>query len=126
LVEVAQLPGHDAPSGHIALAASLQAFIIYAIGNWLPSFFCAATNRNRPARNLMALATGFGGGIGSFFGGWLADRLGARDYRWYLWARPLTILTVPILLILLTTDSLYFALLLFAPFNFLTAAYLGR
>jgi MFS family permease len=74
----------------------------------------------------MALTTGFGGGIGSFFGGWLSDRLGTRDARWYLWApASLTILTAPLLIVLLTTDSLYFALFLVGPFNFLTAAYLG-
>jgi MFS family permease len=127
LVEVAQLLWSRRSFRHIALAASLQAFIIYAIGNWLPSFFLRSYDIGiGQLGTWMALTTGFGGGIGSFFGGWLADRLGARDYRWYLWApASLTILTVPILLVLLTTDSLYFALLLVAPFNFLTAAYLG-
>ena len=127
LAEVAQLLWSRSSFRHIALAASLQAFIIYAIGNWLPSFFLRTYEIGiGQLGTWMALATGFGGGIGSFFGGWLADRLGARDYRWYLWApASLTILTVPILLVLLTTDSLYFALLLVAPFNFLTAAYLG-
>lgn len=56
----------------------------------------------------------------------MADRLGAKDSRWYLWVpASLTILTVPVLSLLLTTDSLTLALLLVAPFNFLTAAYLG-
>jgi MFS family permease len=127
LVEVAQLLWSRRSFRHIALAASLQAFIIYAIGNWLPSYFLRTYDIGiGQLGTWMALTTGFGGGIGSFFGGWLADRLGARDSRWYLWApASLTILTAPILLVLLTTDSLYFALLLVAPFNFLTAAYLG-
>jgi len=127
LAEVAKLLWSRRSFRHIALAASLQAYIIYAIGNWLPSFFLRSYDINiGQLGTWMALTTGFGGGIGSFFGGWLADRLGARDSRWYLWApASLTILTVPTLLILLTTDSLRFALLLVAPFNFLTAAYLG-
>ena len=112
---------------HIALAASLQAYIIYAIGNWLPSYFLRTYDIGiGQLGTWMALTTGFGGGIGSFFGGWLADRLGARDSRWYLWApASLTILTVPVLALLLGTDSLHLALILVAPFNFLTAAYLG-
>ena len=127
LVEVAKLLWSRRSFRHIALAASLQAFIIYAIGNWLPSFFLRSYDIGiGQLGTWMALTTGFGGGIGSFFGGWLADRLGARDSRWYLWApASLTILTAPLLLVLLTTDSLYFALCLVAPFNFLTAAYLG-
>jgi len=127
LTEVARLLWSRRSFRHIALAASLQAFIIYAIGNWLPSFFLRTYDIGiGQLGTWMALTTGFGGGIGSFFGGWLADRLGARDSRWYLWApASLTIVTAPILLILLTTDSLRFALLLVAPFNFLTAAYLG-
>jgi MFS family permease len=127
LAEVARLLWSRHSFRHIALAASLQAFIIYAIGNWLPSFFLRTYDIGiGQLGTWMALTTGFGGGIGSFFGGWLADRLGARDARWYLWApASLTIITAPVLLLLLTTDSLYFALLLVAPFNFLTAAYLG-
>ena len=127
LAEVARLLWSRRSFRHIALAASLQAFIIYAIGNWLPSFFLRTYDISiGQLGTWMALTTGFGGGIGSFFGGWLADRLGARDARWYLWApASLTFLTAPVLLVLLTTDSLHFALILVAPFNFLTAAYLG-
>jgi MFS family permease len=127
LSEVAHLLWSRRSFPHIALAASLQAYIIYAIGNWLPSFFLRSYDIGiGELGTWMALTTGFGGGIGSFFGGWMADRLGAKDSRWYLWVpASLTILTVPVLSLLLTTDSLTFALLLVAPFNFLTAAYLG-
>jgi MFS family permease len=127
LVEVAQLLWSRRSFRHIAMAASLQAFIIYGIGNWLPSFFLRSYDIGiGQLGTWMALATGFGGGLGSFMGGWLADRLGARDNRWYLWTPALlTIMTAPLLMILLTTHSLYFALFLVGPFNFLTAAYLG-
>jgi MFS family permease len=112
---------------HISLAASLQALIIYGIGNWLPSYFLRTHDISiGELGTWMALTTGIGGGLGSFFGGWVADRLGARDCRWYLWAPALMVgATAPLLLLMLTTDSLYPALLLVGPFNFLVAAYLG-
>lgn len=127
LVDVARLLWSRRSFRHIAMAASLQAFVIYAIGNWLPSFFLRTSDIGiGQLGTWMALSTGFGGGIGSFFGGWLADRLGARDARWYLWAPALlVIMTAPLLIVILTTDSLHFALFLVAPFNFLLAAYLG-
>lgn len=112
---------------HIAMAASMQAFIIYGIGNWLPSYFLR--NYSIELAELgtwMALTTGLGGAIGSFTGGWLADKFGARDIRWYLWIPAiLTFMIVPVLSVILLTGSLYLALILTAPFHFLSAAYLG-
>ena len=112
---------------HIALAASLQAFLIYGIGNWLPSYFQRDFRLGLSTVGAwMALTAGFGGGLGSFFGGWLSDKLGARDVRWYLWTPAmLTFLIVPVISVSLTSDTALVALILTAPFNFLTAAYLG-
>ncbi|MBK8200165.1 MAG: MFS transporter [Acidobacteria bacterium] len=112
---------------HIALAASLQAFLIYGIGNWLPSYFQRDFGLSlTTVGTWMALTAGFGGGCGSFFGGWLSDKLGARDVRWYLWTPAmLTFLLVPVISVALTADKPMVALILTAPFNFLTAAYLG-
>ena len=112
---------------HIALAASLQAFLIYGIGNWLPSYFQRDYGLSlTTVGTWLALTAGFGGGLGSFFGGWLSDKLGARDVRWYLWTPAmLTFLIVPVITVALTSGSALVALILTAPFNFLTAAYLG-
>ena len=112
---------------HIALAASLQAFLIYGIGNWFPSYFLRNFDLSlSTVGTWMALTSGIGGAAGSFFGGWMADRFGARDIRWYLWIPGiLTFMIVPVLVIALTSGSPRVALLLTAPFNFLTAAYLG-
>ncbi|QIB67197.1 spinster family MFS transporter [Kineobactrum salinum] len=112
---------------NIALAASLQAFIIYGIGNWLPSYFLRNFDLSLSTVGAwMALTTGIGGGLGSFFGGWTADRFGVRDARWYLWIPAiLTFFIVPVLVMILTSGSVTIALLLTAPFHFLSAAYLG-
>lgn len=111
----------------IALGASLQAFIIYGVGNWFPSYFLRNFDISLTTIGAwMALTSGLGGGTGSFFGGWISDKLGDHDLRWYLWAPALLVLlVVPVLIVALTTDHLYLALVLTGPFNFLTAAYLG-
>lgn len=111
----------------LATAASMQAFIIYGIGNWLPSFFLRTYDVSiGELGTWMALAAGFGGGAGSFFGGWIADRMGAKDARWYLWMPAILVaIVIPTLSVILSIKSLYLGLLLTAPFNFLTAAYLG-
>ncbi len=112
---------------HLALAGSLQATVIYGVGNWLPSFFLRNHAIELAELGMwMALAAGFGGGAGSFFGGWLADRLGQRDRRWYVWGSATLILSIaPALAIILTTGTLTLALLLTGLFHFLSASYLG-
>ncbi len=112
---------------HIALAASMQAFIIYGIGNWLPSYFLRTYELDIGTIGAwMALTTGFGGGLGSFCGGWMADKFGAKDVRWYLWVPAiLTSFLVPVQLAILLSGEVYFALIMTAPFHFLSAAYLG-
>lgn len=112
---------------NLALAGSLQATVIYAVGNWLPSFFLRNHAIGLAELGLwMALTAGFGGGAGSFFGGWLADRLSRRDRRWYVWGSALLMLSItPVLLVMLTTGNLTLALWLTGMFHFLSASYLG-
>ena len=112
---------------NLALAGSLQALVIYGIGNWLPSYFLRNFDISLGELGVwMALTAGFGGGAGSFFGGWIADRLGLRDARWYLWTPAILMLGItPLLLIMLNTGNLILALSLTGVFHFLSASYLG-
>ncbi|GMM92157.1 spinster family MFS transporter [Qipengyuania sp. MTN3-11] len=112
---------------NLALAGSLQALVIYGIGNWLPSYFLRNFEIGLTELGIwMALTSGFGGGAGSFFGGWMADRLGARDARWYVWGPAILMLAIaPVLLVILTTPTLLVALILTGVFHFLSASYLG-
>ncbi|MBD59686.1 MAG: MFS transporter [Citromicrobium sp.] len=112
---------------NLALAGSLQAMVIYAIGNWLPSFFLRYHEIGLAELGVwMALTSGFGGGAGSFFGGWFADKMGQRDRRWYVWGSAVLILAItPVLLVMLNTGTLTLALLLTGVFHFLSASYLG-
>ncbi len=70
---------------HLCLANALANGCYIGAIFWLPSFFershglgTAETGR------WLALAVGIVGGSGTFSGGWLADRLGRRDLRWYM------------------------------------------
>ena len=112
---------------NLALAGSLQALVIYAIGNWLPSYFLRNFDIGLTELGIwMALTSGFGGGAGSFFGGWMTDRLGVRDSRWYVWGPAILMLGIaPVLLVILTTQTLTLALVLTGLFHFLSASYLG-
>ena len=112
---------------NLVLAGSLQALVIYAIGNWLPSYFLRNFEISLTQLGIwMALTAGIGGGAGSFFGGWLTDRLGARDRRWYVWGPAILMLGItPVLLVILTTQTLILALMLTGVFHFLSASYLG-
>ena len=111
----------------LIMAASLDAFLIYGIGNWLPSYFLRTYDISiGELGTWLAISSGVGGGAGSFFGGWAADRLGASDRRWYLWLPAILIMLVmPVLFVLISIKTIYLGLLLTVPFYFLSAAYLG-
>ncbi|WP_372781785.1 spinster family MFS transporter [Litorivivens sp.] len=71
---------------HMAFAASLYAFAGYATANWTASFMIRTHGMSTgELGSWLALIIGFGGAVGVLGGGVLADRLGARDDRWYLW-----------------------------------------
>lgn len=69
-----------------AIAAGLNAFSSYGIGNFTPSFLIRSHGfSSLEVGTSLALITGIGGALGTYMGGVLADRYGANDKRWYLW-----------------------------------------
>lgn len=71
---------------YLAIGTGIHAFALYGVGNFIPPFL-ARTHGMEPATIGLALGLilGVGGMIGTFMGGVLADKLGKRDIRWYLW-----------------------------------------
>jgi MFS family permease len=74
----------------------------------------------------LGLAIGITGGIGAYLGGWLADRMGRRDARWYVWLPALELAAaVPFVVGFVLLESRVAALLSFLPFHLLATMYLG-
>jgi len=111
----------------IALAAGFQAFGNYGVGNFLPSFLQRVHGLDiATAGVVLGLSTGIGGGVGTFFGGYLADRFRSRDMRWYLWI-PILAGLLGILINVVMFFSNTVPVVLAATFlsGALTAVYLG-
>jgi len=68
----------------MAFAASSSSLCGYGLATWIPSVFERSFHMGLIARGqFMASGVFIGGCIGVFAGGWLADRLGRLDRRWY-------------------------------------------
>jgi predicted MFS family arabinose efflux permease len=71
---------------YVALGSALSAFVGYGNGNFFPSLLIRIHGMNVADVGLvLSLVAGTTGAIGTFAGGYLADRLGAKDRRWYAW-----------------------------------------
>jgi len=112
---------------YVALACGLQAFGLYGIGNWFPSFLIRTHGMGTgEVGTWLAVIAGGIGAAGALAGGYLTDHLGKRDRRWYLWV-PLYsgIVGAPLSLLAFLLDSPYLALTVFAVPTFLGYMYLG-
>lgn len=100
---------------HLALGGALTAFVGYAFTSWMPSFLVRSHGMTTgEIGTWLGLILGIPGGIGIVLGGYLADRLGGRDARWYMWivAVALTV-TVPFSAAVFLADTPAIALALF-------------
>ena len=71
---------------HLAFASALVATANYAKINWMPSYLIRSHDMSTgEIGTWLALISGVLGGVGTFLGGYLADRFGSRDLRWYAW-----------------------------------------
>jgi predicted MFS family arabinose efflux permease len=71
---------------HLSFATALTAFGGYAFVSWAPTFLRRVhTMEGGELGTKYGLVLGIGGAIGSVLAGIMADRLGRRDARWWLW-----------------------------------------
>ena len=71
---------------HLAFGGALTAFVGYGLVTWVPSFLVRSHGMETgEIGTWLGLILGIPGGIGIAAGGWMADKLGNRDTRWYLW-----------------------------------------
>jgi len=70
----------------LAFAASFSSLCGYGLAVWTPSVLMRSYGLDLVTTGqFMASLLLIGGTAGVFAGGWLADRLGASDRRWYAW-----------------------------------------
>jgi MFS family permease len=71
---------------HMVWGTSLLSFAAYGMFNWLPPFLMRSHGLTSGAIGTwLALILGVGGALATLAGGYLSDRLGRRDARWYSW-----------------------------------------
>ncbi len=112
---------------HLSFAAALHAFTGYGVGTWVPSFLYRVHEMSLSNIGLvLAMVAGIAGGIGTFMGGWLTDKMQTRDQRWIVWVPGLaTAAAVPFAFgVYLLDDISYVVASMILP-NILGYMYLG-
>ena len=101
----------------LTLAAGLTAFVTYATGNFSPSFLSRSHHlQSGEIGTALALIVGLGGITGTYLGGYLTDRLGLRDRRWYLWVPAIALtIALPLRVLAFMVGSLPLCFLLWIP-----------
>ncbi|MEM9305564.1 MAG: MFS transporter [Pseudomonadota bacterium] len=112
---------------YASLGSAFVAFVAYGVGNFMPSFLIRVHGMSvAEVGAWFGLAIGLGGAIGAIVGGFVADRLGSRDRRWYLWLPGFAMLAgLPLCLLCLNVSSSAGAVALFFIFYMLISVFLG-
>ena len=93
---------------HMSFASALTAFVGYGFITWAPSFLTRSFGMGTgEIGTWFGLILGIPGGIGIALGGYLADRFGARDPKWFLWTTAVALLIcVPLnIVVFFSTNS---------------------
>ena len=104
---------------HLSVGTGLYTVVWLGVVQWLPSFFTRSFGLEiGEVGTWLAIILSVSQIIGMLLGGWLADRLGATDLRWYVWVPSLAILvsTPMFALTFLTQNPTVAFLSLFLPF----------
>jgi len=111
--EVAKILWNSRSFRHMAMGAGLQAFVLYSMASWLASFFIRSHGMETGELGLwLAMILGVGGGIGVLCGGYLGDRLSARDRRWYMWMPAIIgLISIPLAAYIYIAENNYIALM---------------
>ncbi len=111
----------------VVLASSVQSLAGYAVLTWGPAFLGRVHQMPFVDIGLhLGWTIGIAGALGAWLGGVLADRMGAKDARWYMRLPALqSILGVPFVIGFALLDDKQMALISFIPFYFLGAMYVG-
>ena len=111
----------------MAFGASLSSLCGYGLATWVASILIRSFDMSLiGAGQFLGSLLLIGGTFGVFIGGWLADRLGSRDRRWYAWLPAAAWLaTAPLYAAGLLAENLVFVWLLLLVPNALNILWLG-
>jgi predicted MFS family arabinose efflux permease len=109
----------------LMLAAACQAFIGFAALTWSALLLQRVFGMNKAEAGVsFGLVAGIAGGAGSLVGGALADRLAARDPRWYAWlSAGVSLAAAPFFAAFARAGNATLALACFGVFYFLNNIY---
>jgi MFS family permease len=111
---------------YLALGGALHAFVGYGVGFWVPAFFIRTHGMGTGELGEWLFLLGFAGMAGTLLGGWMADRLARRDFRWYVWLPGIaTALSVPFSVAVYLVPSYTTAFLISIVPSILGSYYLG-
>jgi MFS family permease len=112
---------------HMSLAAALHAFYGYGAAFFLPVFMIRVHGFSEgELSTYLALIALFAGGLGTFLGGFVCDRLAPRDQRYYVWVPAIaTAIGIPFAAALYLSPDRYVALGYAVPAALLGSMYLG-
>jgi MFS family permease len=110
-----------------AFSSGLSAFIGYAILTWAPPFLIRVKGMSLEEIALYySLVLGITGAIGTFGAGWLVDRLGRMNRRWYAYVPAIAFaVSIPFFIGFLLAPTWQLALLCFAGPALLNNMYLA-
>lgn len=92
---------------YFAFGCSMSAFVSYGTSNFVPSLMVRYHGMSPSEIGItLALTGGLGGMIGTFLGGYLTDKIGKSDSRWYMWLPGLTaVISIPFMMWAFNTDN---------------------
>ena len=111
---------------HLSFAGALHAFVGYGVGLFIPAFFMRVHGFGLAETSTYLFLIGLTGIIGTYLGGYLGDRMGKKDKRWYMGIPGIaTIISVPFAVLFYTTGDPMLAIVLAIPGAVLGPMYLG-
>ncbi len=127
LAEVARHMWRSPVLRHSVIAGTIISFAGYATVAWVPTYFQRLHGFSTgEAGTLLALLLGIGGGLGTFFGGYVADRLAPRAEGWRAWVAAIGLLAyTPFALLCYLSPSATVAAWAFAGPGILGGIYIG-
>jgi len=114
---------------HLSVAAALHSVVWYASGAFNNAFFQRSHALTASQAGYWISLFSAVGGVGTFFGGYLADRLSRGqdgDRRWYLWVPGIaTLLCVPFQFVAYLSPNMSLVLPMFGAMTFMAAVFFG-